>query len=205
MAVLMYDAILWKYKCWTTWMFDVSTVASFNEPGSQIHKCVKHKWGQAITSRRPFIHFSDIYRVTHHVRQNLSLTLMWKLRFSVRTFILKRNLQINVNNRFWRTWWVTLYSLSLRMKDVEGAKADATKGMRRLERRAGHTYVRSITCLSRLVYNERHHSTSGHGEGCCQVSRDGAELGKTLTLSGDKKTALRNLLSSIKGRFHRSF
>ena len=36
-----------------------------------------------------------MYRVTHHVCQNLSLTLIWKLRFSIR-LKLKRNVQINI-------------------------------------------------------------------------------------------------------------
>ena len=49
-----------------------------------------------------------LYRVTHHVRQNLLLTLICKLRFSIKVLTLKRNFHINVNDRFWRTWWVTL-------------------------------------------------------------------------------------------------
>ena len=50
----------------------------------------------------------SLYRVTKQLWQNLQLTLMCKLRFSVRTLT---QLQINVNRRFCPSCLVTLYRL----------------------------------------------------------------------------------------------
>ena len=53
------------------------------------------------------------YRVTHQLVPNLPLTWRWDLRRRARqveTLCTRRNSHFDVNGRFGKSWWVTLYS-----------------------------------------------------------------------------------------------
>ena len=72
-----------------------------HEIGDSVHK---HKM---LFLQLTYVQAQNLVPRTHNLVPNLPLTLMWKLRFRIRS-----QLKTNINGRFGTRCWVTLYSSS---------------------------------------------------------------------------------------------